>query len=308
MILLLNFMEAPDCVFVCYLCNEAIHEITLIINAMRSWYLSDVNKCVRLRNRLKLFTCALPCLASHHGENAGEDEISKREKKREREKVVKAIWRALKTFRSACPVQGLVIFVLKKHLPPPAARPPVWISLLFSSLALRDVQFRFILALSQWSAEIKGFFSLCSSSDLELERNGKPIRNIFNHLTICAACKPSNIFPFFFFHERSSVSTQAVMTSWVIHLSPVVAGFQRRLSPIQQTLTAWWQSVSYAKREHFWRDKWKEQEDLTLSNQLWINRWIYLITTQCYFSTASSTTSNTTVMTHMSNAISKTCL
>lgn len=31
MILLLNFMEAPDIVSVCYLCNEAIHEITLII-------------------------------------------------------------------------------------------------------------------------------------------------------------------------------------------------------------------------------------------------------------------------------------
>lgn len=30
--IILNFMKAPDCVFVCYLCNEATHEITLIIN------------------------------------------------------------------------------------------------------------------------------------------------------------------------------------------------------------------------------------------------------------------------------------
>lgn len=55
MILLLNFMEAPDCVLVCYLCNEAIHEITLIINTYMRWKIifsyNDVNI---VRNHLKV--------------------------------------------------------------------------------------------------------------------------------------------------------------------------------------------------------------------------------------------------------------
>lgn len=100
------------------------------------------------------------------------------------------------------------------------------------------------LALSQWSAKIKGFLgffhfvphpspflsfrqlfllqAFFSSSLLhrreekekkETGRNGKPIRNIFKH---CAACKPLNN------------SKHNVMTSWVIHLSPVVWDFRSR--------------------------------------------------------------------------------
>lgn len=83
----------------------------------------------------------------------------------------------------------------------------------------------------------------------------------------------------------------------VIKSSQIISRYLIQIDWLSNHILRWEMNIFV----YHYKNRWESIIDRKINE-------IYLITTQRYFSTASSTTSNTTIMTHMSNSVCETCL